>query len=75
MNKFSIVNNLKNITQLIVLTCLILICVIINIIVLQLIRREASKLMIKADKYIDLPSNYSMMIRMLPENYTEEDIL
>lgn len=31
--------------------------------------------MIKADKYIDLPSNYSMMIRMLPENYTEEDIL
>ena len=53
---------------------LVLGTVIVLFVVLALVRRETEKLANKAEKYIDLPSNYSMMLRRLPEEYTEWDI-
>lgn len=44
------------------------------LVILQLIRKESSKLAHKASRYIDLPSDYSMMLRRLPEQFTEWDI-
>ena len=68
-------NNLDNTSELTIMNWLILGCVFIIFIVLQLIRRESAKLSVKAAKHIDLPSNYSMMLRRLPKEYKESDIL
>ena len=74
MNSLSIINNIDNTTDMVISTYLILLCILILFVILQLIRRESSKLECKSDKYIDLPSNYSIMIRRLPDVYNEWDV-
>lgn len=41
---------------------------------LQLVRRSSTALELESKKYIDLPSTYSILLRRLPEGYTQSDI-
>lgn len=54
---------------------LVMVTILLMIIVMQYVRRQSRILEAECDRMIDSPSDYSMILKQLPEGYTEADIL
>lgn len=54
---------------------MVMVTILLMIVVMQYVRRQARILEAECDRMIDSPSDYSMILKQLPEGYTEADIL
>lgn len=73
-NQLSILNKATHTNELQAQNYLVLSLIVVLILVMQYIRRSARMLESECDRLVDSPSDYSMIIRRLPNDYKEEDI-
>jgi len=73
-DQLSILNKASHTFYLQIQNYLVLALVVVIIIIMHYVRWSARRLEVECDALVDSPSDYSMIIRRLPEGYTEEDI-
>lgn len=73
-NQLSILNKATHTTELQIQNYLVLTLIVMLILVMQYVRRTARMLESECDRIVDSPSDYSMILRRLPNDYTEQDI-